>query len=153
MSERHPWEASPAETLNLLNTSRPASLNRRAGRNPTQHVQHLSKTDRRGVFRAAVERFRVAHPILHLLQGQLGEETYRRVARTNGGEWAGPCPLCGGRDRLRVWPSPRDRAPRAWCRQCKVSGDALAWAVRLSGRNPAERGATASTLRLYDILR
>ena len=28
----------------------------------------------------------------------------RRVASTNGGEWAGPCPFCGGHDRFRVWP-------------------------------------------------
>ena len=28
----------------------------------------------------------------------------KRVANTNGGEWAGPCPFCGGEDRFRVWP-------------------------------------------------
>jgi DNA primase len=38
----------------------------------------------------------------------------RRVASTNGGEWAGPCPVCGGTDRFRVQPD-RNR----WaCRQC-----------------------------------
>lgn len=26
-----------------------------------------------------------------------------RQANTWGGEWAGPCPFCGGRDRFRVW--------------------------------------------------
>jgi hypothetical protein len=69
------------------------------------------------------------------------------MARTNGGEWAGPCPLCGGRDRFRIWPNPSKRHPRAWCRQCGVSGDALAWATRFAGRDPADRGATAATLR------
>ena len=28
----------------------------------------------------------------------------RKVAATNGGEWAGPCPFCGGDDRFRLWP-------------------------------------------------
>jgi hypothetical protein len=37
-------------------------------------------------------------------------------ARTDGGEYAGPCPLCGGVDRFHAWPY-RDR-PGARCRQC-----------------------------------
>jgi DNA primase len=28
----------------------------------------------------------------------------RKVANTQGGEYAGPCPFCGGTDRFRVWP-------------------------------------------------
>jgi hypothetical protein len=28
----------------------------------------------------------------------------RRVASIHGGEYAGPCPFCGGTDRFRVWP-------------------------------------------------
>lgn len=48
----------------------------------------------------------------------------RKVATTNGGEFAGPCPWCGGHDRLRVWP---EEAPtgRYWCRQCGKKGDAI----------------------------
>lgn len=41
----------------------------------------------------------------------------RRVAGTGGGEYAGPCPKCGGRDRFHVQPD----APggvRWLCRQC-----------------------------------
>jgi hypothetical protein len=38
----------------------------------------------------------------------------RKVARTGGGEWAGPCPFCGGRDRFRVQP----RLGYWWCRRC-----------------------------------
>lgn len=49
----------------------------------------------------------------------------RRVASTNGGEYAGPCPFCGGRDRFRVWPTPPDGKPRWWCRQCGQHGDAI----------------------------
>lgn len=56
---------------------------------------------------------------------------YRRVSAADGGEWAGPCPGCGGRDRFRVWPDKphdgRSIAPpgRFWCRQCGAQGDAI----------------------------
>ena len=30
--------------------------------------------------------------------------TLKRVSSKNGGEYAGPCPFCGGTDRFRVWP-------------------------------------------------
>lgn len=38
-----------------------------------------------------------------------------------GGEWAGPCPLCGGVDRCCAWPE----RGRWWCRQCGKGGDAV----------------------------
>lgn len=41
----------------------------------------------------------------------------RKVASTSGGEYAGPCPMCGGRDRFRVQPNGAD-GPRWYCRQC-----------------------------------
>ncbi len=47
--------------------------------------------------------------------------TLKREAGTNGGELAGPCPFCGGRDRFRVWPE----KGRYWCRQCGARGDAI----------------------------
>lgn len=47
----------------------------------------------------------------------------KRAAGTHGGEYAGACPLCGGRDRLRVWPN-ADR-PSWWCRMCEKGGDAI----------------------------
>lgn len=47
-----------------------------------------------------------------------------RVANTGGGEWAGPCPWCGGEDRFRVWPFEGEHG-RYWCRQCERSGDAI----------------------------
>lgn len=38
----------------------------------------------------------------------------KRVASTGGGEYAGPCPFCGGKDRFRVQP-----ASNIWlCRHC-----------------------------------
>lgn len=40
--------------------------------------------------------------------------TLKKVAGTGGGEWHGPCPMCGGEDRFQVQP-----ANRRWaCRQC-----------------------------------
>ena len=47
----------------------------------------------------------------------------KRVASTGGGEWAGACPFCGGRDRFRVWPY-ADRA-HYWCRSCQRTGDSI----------------------------
>lgn len=45
----------------------------------------------------------------------IGPDTrLRRVAATRGGEYAGPCPFCGGHDRLRVQPD----QGRWWCRNC-----------------------------------
>jgi DNA primase len=48
----------------------------------------------------------------------------RKVATTNGGEFSGPCPWCGGQDRFRVWPE-EGPAGRYWCRQCGKMGDAI----------------------------
>lgn len=56
----------------------------------------------------------------------LGQDTHlRRQAGTDGGEYAGPCPFCGGEDRFRVWPNPPDGKPHYWCRQCGHHGDAI----------------------------
>ncbi|OQC28609.1 MAG: DNA primase [Deltaproteobacteria bacterium ADurb.Bin072] len=45
----------------------------------------------------------------------------KKAASTNGGEWSGPCPWCGGDDRFRVWPE----TCRYWCRGCGQKGDAI----------------------------
>lgn len=53
-----------------------------------------------------------------MLLALLGKDTcLRKVATTCGGEWAGPCPRCGGRDRFRVQPY-AEPYPRWTCRQC-----------------------------------
>lgn len=40
----------------------------------------------------------------------------RKIAQSGGGEWSGPCPFCGGRDRFRVQPNTN---PGRWlCRHC-----------------------------------
>lgn len=57
----------------------------------------------------------------------IGRDTHvKRVAATWGGEYAGACPFCGGKDRFRVWPTDGDRG-RWWCRQCGRGGDAIAY--------------------------
>jgi DNA primase len=56
--------------------------------------------------------------ILHITEQ---DTKLTRLANTNGGEWAGPCPFCGGRDRFRVWP----KQGNFWCRRCGSKGDAI----------------------------
>jgi hypothetical protein len=53
-----------------------------------------------------------------LLAREAGWQPVRQGER----EAAGPCPLCGGHDRLVAWPD------RAWCRRCGWSGDVIALA-------------------------
>ncbi|MBI4569692.1 MAG: hypothetical protein HY719_14965 [Planctomycetes bacterium] len=92
----------------------------------------------------AITCFNRDHPILDVLAGAKP----RRVGSSNGGEWASTagCPKCGGgRDRLRIWPD-HPRGPRAWCRRCNTSGDALTWAVVLAGGDPKRPGAVAAYL-------
>jgi DNA primase len=56
----------------------------------------------------------------------------RRVATSGGGEWAGPCPFCGGQDRFRVQPL-HPGGGRWLCRQCTAGKwqDAIAFGQRL----------------------
>ncbi len=74
--------------------------------------------------------------------------TLKRVASTNGGEYAGACPLpgCGGKDRFRVWPE----TGRYWCRGCNKAGDGIQYlrekrglsfieACNVLGRDPGPR--------------
>lgn len=57
----------------------------------------------------------------------LPAEGFKRVAGTSGGEWHGPCPWCGGRDRFCVWPRHTSGAAggRYACRRCERRGDAI----------------------------
>jgi len=63
-----------------------------------------------------------------------------KVASTNQGEWAGPCPFCGGRDRFRLWPF-EGSTGRWWCRQCGKTGDGIALFMQLNTTNFAEAKA------------
>ncbi len=55
---------------------------------------------------------------------------FEKKASTDGGEFAGACPFCGGEDRFLIWPTPDAGNPRFWCRQCKASGDAIEFIMR-----------------------
>lgn len=50
---------------------------------------------------------------------------FQRVASTHGGEWAGPCPWCYGRDRFRIWPYREPHEVVYWCRGCGAFGDLI----------------------------
>lgn len=137
MSPR-PWEKAgpPPGLLSLLSgggTLQPERRQAPKGQTPSAN--------------SAIEEFRAANPIVEWLEARLGGTRLERVGATNGGEWSGPCPACGGDDRLRVWPNPREGNPRAWCRQCERSGDVLDWTAHLRGRDPKQRGAIGEVLR------
>lgn len=53
----------------------------------------------------------------------------KRAGSTHGGEYAGPCPWCGGDDRFRVWPV-HPVKPAFWCRQCGAEGDLVDYYAR-----------------------
>ena len=73
--------------------------------------------------------------ILDILENRLGTGRYKRVSNggPKGAEWAGPCPVCGGDDRFRVWPEQEggEAARQAgvvgswWCRRCDNRGDLI----------------------------
>lgn len=66
--------------------------------------------------------------IMELIPTQL-----KKVASTNGGEFAGPCPMCGGKDRFRVHPHAKPNA-RWFCRQCSPKGgDAIGFIMAYRG--------------------
>jgi len=86
--------------------------------------------------------------LLDLIHGDGG--TLRKVATTNGGEYAGACPWCGGNDRFRVWPD--QDGGRYWCRGCGKTGDAIQYlrerrglsfreACDLLGRDPGPQSS------------
>lgn len=58
--------------------------------------------------------------------------TLRKVSNRDGGEWAGPCPLCGGTDRFRCWPE-SSRTVKFWCRGCHLSGDEIEYLRKVKG--------------------
>jgi len=72
------------------------------------------------------------------LLGLIGADTrLKKVAMTGGGEYAGACPFCGGRDRFRVQPE----QGRWWCRGCSDGSrwqDAIGYVRRREGLGFAE---------------
>lgn len=62
---------------------------------------------------------------------------------SRGAEFAGPCPLCGGRDRFLVWPEQNDGQGSFSCRQCGISGDVIEWFMRVDGMTFQEAAKAA----------
>lgn len=86
--------------------------------------------------------------LLSLLPGDV--ECHRR-ANTRGGEWKGPCPFCGGKDRFRV--QPNWKGGHFACRQCEVTGDAISFVRQLHGLSFGDavrylNGGTVSGIRI-----
>lgn len=138
----HPWERRGLGGENL-NQARAARTEGGARGSLTPRIHSAAQQwDMKG----AVQAFLAANPIIEWIEAQLGDVKLKRVTTSGGGEWAGPCVVCLGVDRMRVWPAPSEGNPRAWCRQCGVSGDALRLALVLAGRDPNERGAVSRML-------
>lgn len=60
-----------------------------------------------------------------------------KVAGTHGGEYACPCPACGGRDRFRFWPA-QGEGGTWYCRQCGKGGDCIQFLRDFEGLSYAE---------------
>jgi DNA primase len=59
----------------------------------------------------------------------------KKVASTHGGEWTGPCPECGGKDRFHVWPYTNCEKGSYWCRGCGKAGDNIQFLIDFEGMN------------------
>lgn len=57
----------------------------------------------------------------------------KRVSGNHGGEYHGPCPLCGGTDRFHIWPDQGDKGGTFWCRGCDKSGDGISYLKLVEG--------------------
>jgi len=62
--------------------------------------------------KAEIEQLKTHVDLLALCGSEL-----TRVANTDGGEYAGPCPFCGGEDRFHLQPY-TESGSRWFCRQC-----------------------------------
>jgi len=72
----------------------------------------------------------------------------KKVSSTSNGEWAGPCPWCGGEDRFRFWPDHPSGAAggRFMCRGCGRQGDAIQFLRDYTGMSYAEACTVLGTL-------
>lgn len=86
--------------------------------------------------------------ILALIQQESGL-SFKKLAATHGGEYAGPCPWCGGNDRFLVWP--QYKGGRYWCRGCEKKGDGIQFIRDMQGLTFGEAcerlGITRGTYR------
>jgi hypothetical protein len=88
-----------------------------------KHAKHAQIWERKMMDRDEIDEIKQRIDLLALI----GSDTrLELVASPEGGEYAGDCPFCGGRDRFRVQPN---ACPPGWiCWQCsKVSRAADRW--------------------------
>jgi hypothetical protein len=72
---------------------------------------------------------------MNTLDLALKKVNLKKVASTNGGEWQGPCPECGGNDRFHVWPNQNEGKGGYWCRSCGKGGDNIQFLIDFDGMN------------------
>ena len=65
--------------------------------------------------------------ILDLIPGRIV-----KASSAKGGEYHGPCPVCGGRDRFHAWPAQGEHGTY-WCRGCDIAGDAIQYLRDVEG--------------------
>ena len=75
-------------------------------------------------------------------------QNMKKVSSNKGGEYHGPCPLCGGMNRFHIWPTQDDGKGSWWCRGCEKGGDALQWLRDVEGMS--YRQACESVGKEYD---
>ena len=56
-----------------------------------------------------------------------------KFQKTKKGEWAAPCPFCGGNDRFIVWPHEDEGFGRFHCRKCGAKGDLIDFFCQFEG--------------------
>jgi predicted nucleic acid-binding Zn ribbon protein len=59
---------------------------------------------------------------------------YKKMGNKDGGEYHGPCPLCGGTLRFHIWPF-QGTSGTYWCRDCGIKGDAIQYLRDVEGLN------------------
>jgi DNA primase len=63
------------------------------------------------------------HGKMNVLELAAKHVKMKKVSSTKGGEWQGPCPDCGGKDRFHIWPEEMSGKGGYWCRGCGKTGD------------------------------
>lgn len=58
-----------------------------------------------------------------------------KISDARGGEYASPCPTCGGSDRFRSWPEMSSvfGGGMFFCRGCQIAGGCVDFLVHVAG--------------------
>lgn len=73
-----------------------------------------------------------------------------KTHQPHGGEWHGPCPKCGGEDRVAFWPAHSSGKSRWWCRQCNTNEDFVGWLMLAKGMGFKDASEIAGTAK-HDV--